>query len=107
MSPLAILGIGAAAIGGVALLSKVASASEDEPGDRELWLIQGHTYSITHHIVGPGWDASLYPGFTNFSNPVLVQSGPGWGVVQFTATWNAANQLYQVPESMSIQDVSA
>lgn len=108
MKALVIGAVGVAALGGLALLAGTAKASsDDETGERELWLIQGHQYSITHHIVGPGWSADLYPGFTNFSQPVMVQSGPGWGVVQFTATWSAPNQLYQVPESMSIEDVSA
>lgn len=103
MSLLVPLAIGAAALGGIALLARNAKA--DGSTSREMWLINGTTYTITHHIVGPGWAPELYPGFCNLTTPNIVQEGPGWGVVQFQAQWCAANRLFEVPESMSISEV--
>lgn len=104
--PAALLVVG----GTVAALGALALLVNDSEGDagRSFWLIQGKRYAISHRIAGPGWDASMYPGFCNFSEPVMTASGMGptaWAEVQFTAEWCAPNKQFVVPVDMAIAEV--
>lgn len=86
------------------------AAMKDDENPRSMWLINGKRYAIVHRITGPGWAATMYPGFCNFSEPVITGQntnarGQAWTEVQFTANWCAANTQFVVPESMAISEV--
>lgn len=98
ISPLIILAGGLAALG-LAVASKKPPASS-----RDIWLINGKRYAIAHRIVGPGWDASLYPGFCNFSTPVITGQIGNATEVQFEADWCAQNTLFTAPDNMAITE---
>ena len=78
--------------------------------DRTIWLVQGKRYNIVHRFAGAGWDASMYPGFCQFSQPVLTHP-PGTGrmgsmaEVQFSAAWCRGNLQWTVPENIAISEV--
>lgn len=106
MKALTTVAVSAVAIGGLAWLASEAMADEGTPG-RSFWLIQGKRYAIAHRIY-VGWDANMYPGFCNFSQPVVTASGQGpasWAEVQFTAEWCSENMQFTVPEDMAIVEV--
>lgn len=99
-------------IGGLAVgLFFWASAAMADESNRQIWLIKGKRYAIAHRIVGAGWDASLYPGFCNFSNPVITgakrtRSGPpSYTEVQFTAEWCIDNYQWDVPDNIEIAEL--
>lgn len=101
--------IGTVAVVGTALAVLGYMAFRDEEQDRTIWLIQGKRYAVAHRIQGPGWAAEMYPGFCNFSDPVITAEGGeavAWGEVQFTAEWCAPNQEFDVPSEMAITEVS-
>lgn len=91
-----------AIVGGLGVLALLAS---NESEGRGMWLIQGKTYSFTAKLEGPGWAAEQYPGFCNFSVPVVVQEGPGWAVLQWTADWCAPNRQFIVPDNFTVTEV--
>jgi len=93
-----VAGLGVLAVGGVAL----AASQDDEP--RRIWLIKGTRYAIVHRIAGAGWDASMYPGFCNFSQPVIIGQGSNFTEVQFTADWCIANLQWDVPPNVAIAE---
>ena len=101
--------LGGLIIGGVALgLFLWANAHEETK--RRMWLINGIRYAIAARMTGPGWDASMFPGFCNFSEPVMTgqgetSAGVRWVEVQFTANWCQANLQWDVPENISISEV--
>lgn len=104
MSALVVIGGLALAVGGIALLAK-----SEQDSDREFWLIRGKRYYLTHQLTGPGWDASMYPGFCNFSQPGLSgQNTPENPMVAtFTAEWCAPNEKFTVPDNLAIVEVVA
>lgn len=83
------------------------ASSQDETDGRTINLVKGKRYAIAHRIMGPGWDASMYPGFCAFSNPVVTAQGTGpvFTEVQFTAEWCAANMVWSVPNEIAISEV--
>lgn len=100
MVPLILLG--GLGLGVLWLIMHPADASK-----REIWLINGKRYAVVHRIHGPGWDASMYPGFCNFSEPVITgQPSVGVTEVQFEANWCTTNTLFQAPPEMAISEVS-
>lgn len=104
MPALLVVGGTVVALGALALLA----GSEAESDDRGFWLIKGKRYAIAHRIQGPGWDATMYPGFCNFSQPAITAEGTdptAWAEVQFSAEWCAENTQFQVPENLSIAEV--
>jgi hypothetical protein len=102
-----VAGLGVLAVGGVAL----AASQDDEP--RRIWLIKGTRYAIVHRIAGAGWDASMYPGFCNFSQPVITGQGTenpqgvayNYTEVQFMADWCITNLQWDVPDNVAINEV--
>lgn len=97
MSPLIPLAIGGAALGALAF-------SQKHDNTRELWLVQGKRYNIVIRVTGAGFDASMLPGFGNFSQPILTASGPGWGEVQLQADWMGQKTLWLVPDNVAIAE---
>lgn len=93
--------VGGAAIGGLLLFA----LHDDNADGRTVMLVQGKRYAIAHRITGPGWDVSMYPGFCNFSDPVITAEGNGWGEVQFEADWCATNRSWDVPAELAIAEV--
>lgn len=83
------------------------ASSRDETDGRTINLVRGKRYAISHRIMGPGWDASMYPGFCNFSSPVVTGqgSGPVFTEVQFTAEWCANNMVWSVPNEIAIAEM--
>jgi hypothetical protein len=106
------LAVSALTIGGVALVASAATMAED----RKIWLINGKRYALVHRFTGPGWDASMYPGFCDFSEPVLTSNPSytypqsptvvGMVEVQFMANWCAANTHWQVPDEIAIAEAA-
>lgn len=96
--------LGVAALAGFAWLVTHPA----NPKKREIWLINGKHYGVVHRIHGPGWDASMYPGFCNFSRPVITGQGSdangAYTEVQFTANWCTKNTLFVVPDNMAIAE---
>lgn len=97
-------------VGGVGLAALVGFAMTEDgtTHPREIWLINGKTYVVSHRIHGAGWDASMYPGFCSFSEPVITgQGGTGqtsYTEVQFKANWCMQNTLWQVPPELAIAE---
>jgi hypothetical protein len=96
-------------IGGAALLGIGAWAwvSRDKAiSNRWLLLKEGQRYAILIQVSGPGIDASMFPGFCNFSEftPVGGTSSLGF-TVQFTAEWCLADRQWLVPENVSVSQV--
>lgn len=106
MKALTTVALAGVALGGLAFLASEAMADEGESG-RMFWLVQGKRYAISHRLY-VGWSADMYPGFCNFSGPVMTASGTApaaWAEVQFTAEWCQANRQFQVPADMAIAEV--
>lgn len=76
------------------------------PKKREIWLINGKRYAIVQRIQGPGWDPSMWPGFCNFSQPVITvdTNGAYFTEVQFTANWCTKNTLFVAPPNVAIAE---
>jgi len=87
-----------AGLGAIALFA----VNDDEADSRTIHLIKGVRYAVAVRITGPGFDPSMFPGFCNFSQPVITAEGNGWGEVQFSAVWCAENQAFEAPENMAI-----
>lgn len=96
-------------VGGLALGFFFWSTMRDGADSRVMNLVRGKRYAIVHRVRGPGWDASMYPGFCNFSTPVVTGQGStrggAWTEVQFTAEWCAANMRWDVPADVAIAEV--
>lgn len=94
-------------LGGAGLGLFLWLSMRDESNQRQITLVRGKRYAIVHRVQGPGWDASMYPGFCNFSTPVVTGQGRGpvFTEVQFTAEWCAANMVWSVPQDIAIAEL--
>lgn len=91
-------------LGALAVIGLLAWGGRDSNTVREIWLINGARYALAFRTNSPGWDSSLFPGFCEFSSPV-VNPGDGYYEVQFTAQWCTVNTLWQVPENIAVSQV--
>ena len=114
MKALVAVGVGALVVAGIAGVAYAASKDDE---DRRIWLIKGRRYALAARMTGPGWDASMFPGFCEFSQPTMNTpagqilhdaSGKDYPIVtevQFTARWCSETVQWDVPSNIAIAEV--
>jgi hypothetical protein len=86
---------------GAALLAGLGFLVWKDKHGRTIRLVNGRRYAVAFRTNAPGFDVSMFPGFCEFSQPVLLQS-QNYYEVQFTAQWCAANTDWDVPEGIAV-----
>ncbi len=102
-----LVGGGLLAAGGLA----IAASESGSESNRQIWLIKGKRYAIDIRMTGPGWSPDMFPGFCNFSTPVLLPAGVNPASqtynteVQFEADWCIDNIHWDVPPNIAVSEV--